>query len=1296
MAARTDYAGQIAKFDGTNYQLWKFSISIILKAEKLLPLVDGSEPRPPNTEQDKLKAWEERNAKAQVILLTSITQNQVQYLVNCEDASQMWAKFTAIHEQKTDISRELLWQRFYDYRMADNDRIADHISKIESLVKQLKDVQENLSESAVCSKILNSLPTKYNAFRTAWDSVAQFNQTTENLTARLLKEESRMDSAETETNKLALEVQALQAKLESMQVNKQSEGKASGKPDIKELKKRTTCNYCKKKGHWSRECRKRLSDAAKNNTNSAFVCDISALYSTSSDDSQREWICDSGASVHMTNQLNWFKVLKPLDKQFNVKVANDKIIQATGIGTIEILAEVKGKWIEKEMQNVLYIPDLKRSLFSVGVMTDLGFTHHAFQKSCEFRDQEGQIVCVGERKGNLWIMKFRPNTVECNLTKGESLKLWHDRLGHINFKSIMSTVKNDSAIGLDISDSAEFFCETCKFGKQSAKPHKRLNREKVYESGEMVHTDVCGPMNIESPRGSRYFVLFKDEKTGYRVVYFLRHKSEVLNKFKEYKAMSETQTGHKLKVVRSDQGKGEYMNSAFQDFLKQEGILHEVSAPYTPQQNGRSEREIRTIVESARSMLINKNLSKELWAEAVNTAVYVLNRTISTLCGDITSFEGWFGRKPEVKHLKVFGCTAYMSVPSQFRKKWDKKSRKLIFVGYEGYSKNYRLWDPHKRRIETSSNVVFNEEDELKTQKQICTIPLSVQENDEFSDAETEENQNEPPELEIPDEGRVLRNRDELRPPDFYGPAVTYCSIIEPLSFEQAIKSEDRENWKEAMNEEIAALKDNDTWELVQKPENVKIVDNKWVFRLKTDSSGQTTRFKARLVAKGYTQQKDIDYSETFAPVVRYDSIRILLALAAEECLEIAQFDVKTAFLYGDLQEAVYMKQPNGFEHQNQPNTVCKLKKSLYGLKQSPKCWNKKFVEFLKNYKFEQLKGDQCVFKGILEENVIYIALYVDDGLVLSKSKHAINALMKHLQDKFKVTYDIEGDVKQFVGMQITHNSQTNTVILHQKPYIQKLLEKFNLKEANPVAVPAEPGLYLQAPEDNLNYEKKQPYREAVGSLIFVATVSRPDISYAVSQVSRFLNNWTDDHWIAVKRIFRYLKGTINYKISYTKSSDTMKANIQGFTDADFAGCRETRKSTSGYIFIMGNGPITWKSQKQNVVAQSTTEAEYLALALGTREALWLQSFLRELGFEASPMQIGVDNQSTIKLTQAHQFHPKTKHIDIKVHFVRDESEKGNIRVSYVKTSDQIADMLTKPLAKAVLENLIKKLNVTF
>lgn len=524
MASAKSEVAQIIKFDGSNFQLWKFSVTILLKAEKLMSVVDGTEKEPGGSHTTpEWTAWDVKNSRAQVILLTTITPDVIQTLVNCENAAEMWRKLISVHEQKTELSRELIWQQFYEYRMAEGDKIALHIAKIESLVKQLKDVNETISNSAICSKIINSLPSKYNSFRTAWDSVSSNQQTLQNLTARLLKEETRMLQSDDEMSRLALQVENLRSKLE------EKSQFVKPKRNMNDIKRKTKCNYCKEKGHWARECKKRLAKIRKDkdvdagSSKTAYVCDVSSLYSASTDEDQNVWICDSGATAHMTNQRAWFKNIEALKEPMAIKVANNKIIAADGIGTIEIQAFVQGEWCDRQMYNVLYVPELKRSLFSVGVLTDKNFTYHAYENHCEFRDVDGNISCTGKRKNKLCIMNFRiKSSDECNLAKRETLKLWHERFGHVNLKTLKAVQRHHIVDGLDFEEDEEFFCEACQLGKQSRKSHPSSHKVKVKEIGEMVHSDVCGPMNIESPRGSRYFVLFKDDLSGYRSVYFMQ------------------------------------------------------------------------------------------------------------------------------------------------------------------------------------------------------------------------------------------------------------------------------------------------------------------------------------------------------------------------------------------------------------------------------------------------------------------------------------------------------------------------------------------------------------------------------------------------------------------------------------------------------------------------------------------------------------------------------------------------------------------------------------------------------
>ena len=770
--------------------------------------------------------------------------------------------------------------------------------------------------------------------------------------------------------------------------------------------------------------------------------------------------------------------------------------------------------------------------------------------------------------------------------------------------------------GVNFDNVENFFCAACAYGKQHRLPFKRCERDLTQvQVGERIFSDVCGPMSMASVSGNKYFVTFKDELSGYRVVNFIKHKSDVLACFKIFTNMVKNSSNSRIKFLHVDNGR-EYCNHEFKEYLNAQGIQLETTAPYTPEQNGRAERDNRTIVESARSMIYGSNVPKYLWAEAVNTAVYILNRTPSTQTPNSTPFEMWYKRRPTLEHIKTFGCEAYVHIPDQKRTKLDPKSKKLILVGYDNNSSNYRLFDVSTRKITISRSVIFNEKAngfvdkpdsiEIAVNFENKDLVLETHQNQVVQESNlevlpnNEHNLNEPQENDMPN----LRPQRDIRLPKKYEEfELNYVETDIPSTYKEALACDNAENWRTAINEEIEALEKNQTWEEVELPSGRKAIGSKWVFRIKRNPDGTISRYKARLCAKGFAQKKNIDYGEIFSPTTRYDSIRVLLAVAAAHNYEIQQFDIKTAFLYGNLSEDIYMSLPDDMN--NKPNLVCKLRKALYGLKQAPRCWNHKFNGFLKTYGFQQSDADKCVYSGNINETKVLLVIYVDDGLLISPSKQAIETVLLELQKTFEVKVS---EANYYVGIEIKRDID-GSIFISQEAYIRQIIQRFGFDNANPVSVPSDPQTNITGAVNSVYLEENEvPYRQLVGSLIFAATVTRPDIAYAVGVVSRYLNKHTQEQWNAVKRIVKYLIGTENYGIKYNRAH---KSNpLTGYSDSDYAGDLQTRRSTSGYIFQVCGAPVSWTSKRQSSVSLSTTEAEYTAASLATKEAIWLQRLL--------------------------------------------------------------------------------------
>lgn len=1270
----------VDKFDGNNFRQWKFQINCALKAKG----IEISTPKP----ESNPSAWSKTDGMAMYIITSSMDLNQITLIENCETALEIMSKLESIYEQKSELNKMIIHERFYQYKMLPSDSVAQHIAKVENLAKQLKESGESISDTAIMTKILGTLPPKYRSLRQAWMSLDPEKQNLNNLTARLLDEEANITCEEEQ--EMALLVANTKLKKE---FNK-NEPSTSNMNKEKPAKHRFECYNCGKRGHFSRECRAprrghKKPVLEKNNMLAFNVADESNICSGSEEDT---WILDSGASAHMTYRKEFFEEYTACTQK-SLTLGNKESIEVCGIGKILIKRRVNGQWELSMLHGVLHVPSLRRNLFSEGMITRKGYSIVKKDNSALIYKGDDVVMCAKMKINNLYELDIETVVPDsCNLVqKNKSdIKKWHERLGHINFKEIQKMSENNIVEGLKIEKGEEngLVCEACAYGKQSRFPFHKSSRPDL-QPGDLVYSDVCGPMSHASVQGMRYFLLFKDAATSYRHVYFMKNKSDTLEYFKRYNAIIKNKYMHSVKTLHTDNGR-EYVNNAFKDYLHKEGIIHECTAPYTPEQNGRAEREIRSIVESARSMLYARDVSLNLWAEAINCAVYLLNRTSSSQTPDKTPSELWDGVKPILEHVRVFGSEGYVHVPDQLRTKLDKKSEKMLLVGYD--NTNYRMYNINTKQIKISRNVVFDENKFPEKRENIAKIFAEESEEDEETDRsevllepepsfsesclndsslnEKEENMHrcnnddsvyEP--SRIPDNSR--REPILLRPRRNLNLEANLVEFVLPSSFDEAMRSSQKNEWSEAIKEELSAHDENQTWTPVKRA-GQRTLTTKWVFSIKRDVDGKINRYKARLCARGFNQVPGIDYQQIFSPTTRYDSIRIIFSIAAKYNLEIQQFDVKTAFLNGDLEEEIYVEIPDGVLVDK--SNVLKLNRSLYGLKQASRCWNKKFTEFLKSYGFVQSQADYCVYVRNVENIKVILIIYVDDALIISSSKKIIKDIISFLKQAFKIK---ELNLSYFVGIEVLKFD--NCICLHQREYIEQIVKIFNMSECNPASTPADPNVVIsKSLEDStVNF----PYREAIGSLLFLCSVSRPDISFAVNMLSRYINNPNQEHVVALKRVIRYLKNTKNVCIRYGESSDLI-----GYSDADFAGDVDTRKSTTGYIFLMNGGPVTWLSQKQKTIALSTTEAEFVAASESAKEILWLQQLLMDLGERYDCIELYVDNQSAIKLINNPVFHKRTKHIDVKYNFIREKVENGFINISYVSSKNQFADILTKPL----------------
>ena len=1301
------------KLNGTNYTDWIRNLRIVLRAEKKEDVLDTPLPEDPGENataaaKTAYKKAMDANLEVSCLMLACMEPElQMQFETNHE-VYDMIVALKDMFQTQARTERFNVSKAFLECKLAEGAAVGPHVIKMVGYSQRLEKLGFPISQELATDFILASLPPSYGNFITNY----------------------HMHGAERGLNELCGMLKTAEGDIKKsagssghvMAVHNKPNFKKKGKSQKKKGKAKDTvskpnqkpkagpaadaeCFYCKELGHWKRNCKQYLASIKDRGGKGTAAAGTLAIHITEiflADSYINSWVFDTGSVAHICNSMQGMIRSRSVKRgEVDFRVGNNARVAALTVGTMQL--HLPSGFI-LELNNCYIVPSMSRNIMSPSCLMKDGYSFASENNGCVI-SKNGMFVAFASIMNGLFILNLDDAPI-CNISakrpRPNDLSptyMWHCRLGHIS-ENRMKKLHSDGLLTSFDFESYET-CEACLLGKMTKAPFTGLP-ERTLDLLELIHTDVCGPMSTTARGGFQYFITFTDDFSRYGYVYLMKHKSESLEKFKEFQNEVENQRGKKIKALRSDRG-GEYLSHEFSNHLKSCGIVPQLTPPGTPQRNGVSERRNRTLLDMVRSMMSQSDLPLSFWGYALETAAFTLNRVPSKSVVK-TPYEMWTGKTPSLSFLKIWGCEVYVK-----RLQSDKltpKSDKCMFVGYPKETLGYYFYHRSEGKVFVARNGVFLEKEFLKREKSKQKVYLEeVQDEPVGQDSTSDANVAEQVETSMarespPQPRRSARLREARGEVLLLGNGeVLLLDNDEPATYSEAMMDPDSEKWHVAMRSEIDSMGENQVWNLVDPPDGVRPIECKWIYKKKKDMDGNVHIYKARLVAKGFRQVQGVDYDETFSPVAMLKSIRIILAIAAYFDYEIWQMDVKTAFLNGNLDEDVYMIQPEGFVDPINAGKICKLQKSIYGLKQASRSWNIRFDEVIKGLGFHQNEEEACVYKKESGSAVVFLILYVDDILLIGNDIPMLESVKASLKKSFSMK-DL-GEAAYILGIRIYRDRSKRLIGLSQDTYIDKVLKRFNMEQSKKGFIPMSHGKHLsqmQCPATANERERmsKVPYASAIGSIMYAMISTRPDVSYAISATSRYQADPGEDHWTAVKGILKYLRRTKDMFLVYGGKEELV---VTGYTDASFQTDPDELKSQSGFVFTINGGAVSWKSSKQETVTDSTTEAEYIAASESAKEGVWIRKFLIELGVfpnASSPLNLYCDNNGAIAQAKEPRNHQKNKHVLRKFHLIREFIRRGEIKICKIHTDLNVADPLTKPLPQPKHEAHMRSMGIKY
>ncbi|KAK2405219.1 hypothetical protein QL285_054482 [Trifolium repens] len=1036
------FGTNILVLDGKNWDRWSAVMKSLFGAQDCYDVVlNGYEDlaeNPNDAQRNAFKETKKKDCKALFYIQQNVDSRHFEKIAKATKSKEAWDILASYHEGGERVKKVKLqsFRKQYEMlQMEEDQKVSDYFSKLLAIVHQMQNCGENVTDQMVVEKVLRSLNQKFDFIVVAIEETKDMStMRIEDLQSSLEAHEIKLVNRSSErTTQQAMQAQSggkdgknhknkgkgrsnwsKDSKIKTEDKTESSTGGGSIKSQGKKKfdKSKIKCYNCDKFGHFANECRLKDQQGANMATEDGDANAVLMMATTCDENAQNEdWYLDSGCSNHMTAHREWLTNFDA-SKKSSIRLADGRKLAAEGTGNIVIKSKKGGKVI---ISDVFYVPDMSCNLLSIGQLVEKGFSVTMENSALKLFDKmKNLILMCNLSKNRTYKCKISSVDMMCmSTTMNEDTEaLWHKRYGHLNFRSLSELNSKELVSGLPKINMKHAICDICMKSKQSRLSFVKEITKRSCAALEVIHSDICGPFEVPSLGGSKYFITFVDEFTRMMWLFTIKFKSEALAVFKNLKVLIEKESEKSIKILRTDGG-GEYTSNEFEDFCRSQGISHEVTAPYTPQHNGLAERRNRTLLNMARSMIKQKCLPHKFWGEAVTTAAYILNKC-PTKKLKLVPEEAWYGRKPSVKHLRVFGSLCYKHVPDARRTKLEDKSEIMILIGYHPTGA-YKLYDPVTNKVHISRDVIVNENEQWKwdnettySSEKSYIFPESSDEseNEVAGDDLVNENEDVVPDSDEENEGVVsppvirqlpqrVRNassrlNDHVVTSDNAvndeGDLIHFALLAdaEPINLNEALNNK---VWKKAMEEELRSIEKNQTWKLVALPDKKKKIDVKWVFKVKLNPDGTISKHKARLVARGFLQKHGIDYNEVFAPIARIETVRLVVALACRNKWLLYHLDVKSAFLNGPLEEEVFVSQPPGFEIKGKENMVYKLYKALYGLKQAPRAWNKIIDDFLIQIGFKKCAVEFGVYvQKSKDGEIIIICLYVTTTFIASNN----------------------------------------------------------------------------------------------------------------------------------------------------------------------------------------------------------------------------------------------------------------------------------------------------------------------